>query len=450
MINLEQDDDELPGGQRLRPHKSLFWNILKTVLAVAVTTLVIGAAYLSYLNWSFGLDGDVAINGEIVKNTRLTGYAGKNPYQTALYFKKYLKEDEILLYDAFEYAYENPKDTIEIKKNYTGEQFNKVLYYLKCDSPMLTVNTIGTQTQLDSTDPLQHYVIKFDLKIPIVKSYQWTKIIVPKVESENTSKNLSEQTEQAAKRIIAAMPQYKTQLEKAQYIYRWLVTNVAYDSSGRIDEGSPVCTLFGALLDKRAQCDGFAAANMLMCNMVGIECFKVFYTGDDVNGDTGHTWNIAKLDGNYYNIDASGGENYTKQLAKWGKGVGAGSDLVSYEKFAMTAVETKYDSPVMNKIFNGIVPECTSTSPRQSLYSMVVTQKNIGSFVKDASKKLNTGKKGKGSFISVKFADKALCKSVSGRFDGDSGYGQAILKESTRAGSLAMHGDNDVIYLFMS
>ena len=128
MINLEQDDDELPGGQRLKPHKSLFWNILKTVLAVAVTMLVIGAAYLSYLNWSFGLDGDVAINGEIVKNTRLTGYAGKNPYQTALYFKKHLNEDEILLYDAFEYAYENPKDTIEIKKNYTGEQFNKVLY----------------------------------------------------------------------------------------------------------------------------------------------------------------------------------------------------------------------------------------------------------------------------------------------------------------------------------
>lgn len=77
MINLEQDDDELPGGQRLKPHKSLFWNILKTVLAVAVTMLVIGAAYLSYLNWSFGLDGDVAINGEIVKTQGLPAMLGR-------------------------------------------------------------------------------------------------------------------------------------------------------------------------------------------------------------------------------------------------------------------------------------------------------------------------------------------------------------------------------------
>ncbi len=424
-------------------------SFLKTVLAVAFTLLLIAAAYFLYLNWRFGLGGDVAINGEVLENTRLTGYINKNAYGTP-YFKKYLSEDEVLLYDAFQYAYENPKNTIEIKKHYTDEQFNRVLYYVKCDSPVFTINTVGTQTMLDSTNPLAHYIVKYNIKIPMGKSHQWTKIIVPKVEEDNTAKNLSAQTMQAAKRIFDAMPKYKTQMEKAEYIYRYLVTNVTYDSSGDIDQASPVCTLYGALVNKHAQCDGFAAANMLLCNMAGIECFKVFYAGDDIKSDVGHTWNIAKLDGSYYNIDASGGENYTKQLLKWAKNAGTGSNPVSYEKFAMTTQETKYDSPVMNKIFSGITPDCTSVSPRQSLYSLVVTKKTFANFAADAVKKLNANKKGKGSLISVKFESKDLCRNVYDRFDGDSGYGQAILQKSGRAGSLAMYGGNDVLYLYMS
>ena len=445
---MESDFHDLPDEQWPKTRRCFLRSFFKTLFALVIILLMIGATYVLYLNWSFGLSGDVSINGEVLENTKLTDYTNKDPYGTP-YFKKYLNAEEGLLYDAFQYAYENPKDTIEIKKQYTSEQFNRVLFYLKCDSPLLTVNTIGAQTLLDSTNPLAHYIVKYDLKIPIAKSYQWTKIIVPKAEEENTAKNLSQETMQEAKRIIDAMPKYKTQMEKARYIYRYLVTNVVYDSSGDTQEVSPICTLYGALLNKRAQCDGFAAANMMLCNMAGIECFKIFYTGEDIKSDVGHTWNIAKLDGSYYNIDASGGENYTKQLLKWSKGVGAGSDLVSYEKFAMTAQETKYDSPVMNKIFNGIVPDCTSTSPRQGLYDLVVTQKNFADFVTNTGKKLNTGKKGKGSLISVKFESKELCKKIVDGFDGVSGYGQAILQKNGHAGNLAMYGGNDAIYLFL-
>ncbi len=442
---MEPDSYDLINEQRPKKRRNLLWSFLKTVFAIALTLLMIGAVYFYYLNWSFGLGGDVAINGEVLENTKLTSYI--DPHEDP-YFKKYLSEDEVLLYDAFEYAYEHPKDTIEIKKQYSNEQFNRVLFYLKCDSPIFTVNTIGAQTMLDSTNPTAHYIMKYELKIPIGKSYQWTKIVVPKVEAENTAKNLSKETLQEAQRIIDAMPKYKTQMEKAEYIYRYLVTNVVYDSSGDIEQASPICTLYGALLNKKAQCDGFAAANMLLCNMAGIECFKVFYTGEDVNGDVGHTWNVAKLDGNYYNIDASGGENYTKQLLKWSKGAGAGTDLVSYEKFAMTSQETKYDSPVLNKIFNGIVPDCTSTSPRTSLYDLVVTQKTFADFVTNAEKKLGVEKAGKGSLISVKFESKELCKKVYDHFEGDSGYGQAILQKYGRAGGLGMYGGNDVLYLY--
>lgn len=439
---------EPPGERRPKIGIRLLRSFLKTVFAVIATLLVFAAVYFMYLNWSFGLGGDVAINGEILDNAKLTNYISKDP-STTPYFKKYLNQDEVLLYDAFEYAYKNPKDTIEIKKQYTDEQFNKVLYYLKCDSPMFTVNTIGAQTLLDSTNPVEHFLREYNLKIPVSKSYQWTKIIVPKTERDNTAKNLSVETMKEAKRIIDAMPKYKTQMEKAEYVYRYLVTHVTYDDSGNIDEGSPVCTLYGALVNKRAQCDGFAAANMLLLNMAGIDCFKVFYTGDDIKSDAGHTWNIAKLDGNYYNIDASGGENYTKQLLKWSKGAGAGTGLVSYEKFAMTTAETKYDSPLMNRIFNGIVPDCTAAGPRQSLYNLVVTQKNFANLTAEAVKELKTKKKGNGSLISVKFESRDLCKNVYNKFDGDSGYGQAILQKSPGAEDLAIYGGNDVLYLYM-
>lgn len=444
---MPPDFFELPE-QQPKPRRSLLRGFLKTFFAVLVTLLAFAAVYFAYINWSFGLGGDVAVNGEILEDTKLTGYVSKNPYATS-YFKKYLNSDEVLLYDAFEYAYENPNDTIEVKKQYTEEQFNKVLYYLKSDSPMFTVNTIGAQTMLDSTDPLEHYFMKYDLKIPIAKSYRWTKIVVPKTERDNTAKNLSAETMRAAKQIIDAMPKYKTQTEKAEYIYRYLVTHVTYDGSGNIDQGSPVCTLYGALINKRAQCDGFAAANMLLLNMAGIDCFKVFYTGDDIKSDVGHTWNIARLDGNYYNIDASGGENYTKALAKWSKSAGAGTDIVSYEKFAMTTAETKYDSPVINRIFNEVVPECTSVSPRQSLYSLVVTKKNFANLTAEAVRTLKANKKGRGSLISVKFDSKDECQNFYKNFDGGSGYGQSILDQFPNSKDLSVYNSNDVVYLFL-
>ncbi len=422
-------------------------SFFKTLLAILTALLVIGAVYFAYVNWSFGLGGDVAINGEILEDTRLTDYVSRNPYAMS-YFKQYLNPDEVLLYDAFEYAYENPNDTIEVKKQYTEDEFNKVLYFLKCDSPIFTVNTIGAQTMLDSTNPLEHYFMKYNLKIPVAKSYHWTKIVVPKTERDNTDKNLSAETMQAAKQIIDGMPKYKTQLEKAEYIYRCLVTHVTYDDSGNIDEGSPVCTLYGALLNKRAQCDGFAAANMLLLNMAGIESFKVFYIGSDINSDEGHTWNIAKLDGNYYNIDASGGENYTEELAKWGKQVGAGGDLVSFEKFAITTAETKYDSPVLNKIFTGMVPDCTSVSPRQTLYSLLAAKKDSANWATEAAAALKANKKGNGRFISVKFESKDECQKFYNHFGGDAGYGQSILEKIPNSKDLSIYESNDVVYLF--
>ena len=89
----------------------------------------------------------------------------------------------------------------------------------------------------------------------------------------------------------------KTDLEKVTAIYADLCDNVVYD------ENAENCfTAYGALLDGRAVCQGYALAMMRLLNAAGLEeADVVLGTSSDVN----HMWNVVKLDGEYFLLDAT-------------------------------------------------------------------------------------------------------------------------------------------------
>ncbi len=60
-------------------------------------------------------------------------------------------------------------------------------------------------------------------------------------------------------------------------------------------------TAFGALIDGKASGQGFAMALKLMCDQLDIPCMVVLGRRDSVD----HGWNIVRLDGKYYHVDAS-------------------------------------------------------------------------------------------------------------------------------------------------
>ncbi|WP_409302955.1 DUF5050 domain-containing protein [Peribacillus sp. SCS-155] len=93
----------------------------------------------------------------------------------------------------------------------------------------------------------------------------------------------------------------KSELDRVLYIHDYIVNNTTYDYgnylSGTIPQSS--YSVYGALIGKKAVCDGYAKAAKLLLNKSGIWAVKVTgYANKDL-----HAWNQVRVDGNYYYMD---------------------------------------------------------------------------------------------------------------------------------------------------
>lgn len=90
-----------------------------------------------------------------------------------------------------------------------------------------------------------------------------------------------------------------TDYEKVLAIHDYVVKNTVYDYSNNVHWQSNWA--YGALVNQTAVCGGYTNAMYYLLNEVGIENIDV--TGS-VRG-IGHAWNKVKLDGVWYNLDAT-------------------------------------------------------------------------------------------------------------------------------------------------
>lgn len=116
------------------------------------------------------------------------------------------------------------------------------------------------------------------------------------------------QVEQAADRIMAELITAEmTDLQKEKAIFDYLVNHIQYDSQ-YYSYGKPTRTkpysLYGALIEGYAVCDGYARAMFYLGRKAGLDILYVsgFTTGE------GHAWNMVRIDGEYYHVDATWGE----------------------------------------------------------------------------------------------------------------------------------------------
>lgn len=95
-------------------------------------------------------------------------------------------------------------------------------------------------------------------------------------------------------------------------IYEWTCNNVTYDNANLNDDRYKLKhTAYAALINGTSVCQGYAVLLYRLALELGIDCRVI--TGDS-NGDgvTDHAWNIVKIDGRYYNLDATWDSNYAK------------------------------------------------------------------------------------------------------------------------------------------
>lgn len=120
--------------------------------------------------------------------------------------------------------------------------------------------------------------------------------------------------------IKPAMSDY----EKELCIHDYIVENTIYGFSLSHDDSE--FNAYGALVNGRAVCSGYAAAMNLLLRCAGVESKIVIGDATDIYSKDSktekHAWNQVKVDGIWYNMDAT-----------WDDPVGAGEDRITHQYF---------------------------------------------------------------------------------------------------------------------
>ena len=121
------------------------------------------------------------------------------------------------------------------------------------------------------------------------------------------------ETERAATRLIQQLQPTMNNYDVVKYFHDYLILNCTYDEAAEYNHMA-----YGALVDGKAVCEGYAKAFAYLCDRVGIE--NLLVTG--MSADK-HMWNMVKIDGEWYHIDVTQ-DDLNKELL---------NDLILYEYF---------------------------------------------------------------------------------------------------------------------
>ena len=105
----------------------------------------------------------------------------------------------------------------------------------------------------------------------------------------------------------------RTVYDRCAAIHDYLIETVEYNNDAAAEVGKSVKDIiyktphsaYGALIERSAVCDGYAAAYYRIANSVGIP--TRIATG--TSGNTGHAWNITNIDGKHYGVDVTFDDN---------------------------------------------------------------------------------------------------------------------------------------------
>ncbi len=103
----------------------------------------------------------------------------------------------------------------------------------------------------------------------------------------------------------------KSNYEKLCAVYDWLCDNITYDYDNLDDDAYMLkYTAYAALVDRTSVCQGYANLLYRLLLTLGIDCRVI--TGERTSTGEGHAWNIVRLDGLYYNLDATWDTSYAQ------------------------------------------------------------------------------------------------------------------------------------------
>ena len=244
------------------------------------------------------------------------------------YGRKQLTADQQYVYDALVKGCKDAKENIEIDisgKNIDfNNDLNKILSMFYSDTPEYFWYNGGYSGSVE--------IKGSNVKLTISLTYSMTGSSLTSAKSAYNSK-VSELTSDL---------DGKSDYEKAKILHDRLCDTVTYVSTNN-DQNA-----YGALVEGKAVCNGYARAYQHLLKEVGIPAWYV--RGVSVNPATntqiGHAWNTAKLDGKWYYTDVTWDDQ------------GA---TIFYEYLNVTTEKIMKDH-ALDPEYQGLVPKATDTA----------------------------------------------------------------------------------------
>lgn len=118
-----------------------------------------------------------------------------------------------------------------------------------------------------------------------------------------SEKKYRKQIEDAVNTILSVPGLQKmSDFQKEVFVHDFIINNIKYDETlGNDGTKIEPYTVYGALVERKAVCEGIAKTVKLLLNMLDVKCIVVSGTYDGHR----HAWNIVKLDDWAYNLDVT-------------------------------------------------------------------------------------------------------------------------------------------------
>ncbi len=155
--------------------------------------------------------------------------------------------------------------------------------------------------------------------------------------------------EKEVKALLNGIHGGMTAYERERLIYSRLINHVTYT----ISNDRSIYTMYGALVNQKAVCDGYAHALQYLLYRAGIPCIRV--TGNS-KGE-GHAWNMVKLSDKWYHVDATWDDPIIKDV----------NDFAGYSYFNVTDQQIRQDHTIAPVVNDGVtvsydLPTATATT----------------------------------------------------------------------------------------
>ena len=174
-------------------------------------------------------------------------------------------------------AYE---DTVALEEfHLTSSQAFEIYYRLYNETPHYFYLSYSTSALISEDNE----VLQLNL------DYYYPKSMIPVMEKELKEKITL---------FLSDLDESWTDFEKALYVYDKLILETSYTPG----EKDSLYSVYGVFLENQAVCQGYASAyTLIMRDYLGIETHYIY------SKEMNHAWNLIRLNGQYYHVDATWG-----------------------------------------------------------------------------------------------------------------------------------------------